>query len=1512
MQQRFGNRGVSILLRKATAYPEGDAGRANPDAESVGSLPAEGEALAPPQTARMERAFDHDFGDVRIHTDSASAGAAEQLQAHAFTIGSDIYFGRGEFRPGTAEGDRLLAHELSHVVQHDEGRLDGPGVSRPTDPSEREADQGIPAAEPAIDTAAEHAVVVEPGPEPGGATAPTNTIHRSATTALQQDVPSSEYPTPESAVPQPAAAPAGAEDDAPIRPATTTAAPEPAAATAAAPAPSRAPALTAATGPATASPRGPSPAAAVRSPASAGRTGAQVDSAGAALAVPALDVQGGAPGGALAETPAVASATPDLVDATEWAARARATEWAARAREEGVRAGAGLRATAAETLARIEAAALTAVAEVHIRFADARGRLEVAAADARQVIATAEQSGAARVEAGVGAAEAGLEAYFAQRSAQAAETVGGARGRYAAVVETEATRVVDESAVRAERAKALGEQSGRSDEPELSEGLVDIARQVAEGVAEQCIQTGADAAVEVRNAGAARDDGFDGYAEDYFATLADARQKTLAALATIRDDALEGLSAQAERLSDEVGAQLTVAMSGLDGQEENLVGWITEEGGTESASTSDKAEAWADFLGQAFYQLAESYDLAGADVDAALADPGEDLDPAAVEQVRRTVGAELASLWVQYAAPLLAEEMRLTGLLDWQGGELETGLAAAVRSATGELEGAAAQAVDGLADLGARSADFAGQCAEQAVRVAQEGTAAAHSEVGRAEAEFRSGLDGELEDATSTLRDAVDEQLSWEDEQIGKAAQEIARGQARAAVEYETTKVEAEARNEQTSEPTISRSWLGDLWDVFSNWAQSVLEWFQEKLGRIWGSIIGGILAALIYVVGVVVAAVAWVLAQVVNLVWGFLWGETAIPGAGGGVVAFIGDLIAGILIYGDVRDIIKYGLIRPLQGEGPWWFNLTMVVIAAIGLIPVFGDIFKAVKARKLLKAGLKEIAERLVKELGRELADKLMKEVGEEAAEELLEKLGKEALQKAAADLSGSAIKEIIEKLGERAVKKLLEELGGAAVERVGKELSQDAVEKLLRTVGGNTVHELSEKLGKDAVEKLLTGLRGVTVKEYLDLLGDSVLKRLAGDLDGYAVKELVDELGGDVIKRLAATLDGSAVKSLLDELGGEALKRLGAKLDGTVVKQLVGDLGAAEVKRLLQVLGDDAFTKLAGEVGGAVIKELERDLGSAVLTKLSADLTGTAIKQLADDLGAEVVKKLSADLSGTAVKQLADDLGKDLLQRLVADLSGGVIKQLGDELGTDVLKKLAGDLSGTAIKEYFDALGGPLLKELGESMDGQAIKALVDELGAQTVKDLGGKAIKEIGTHLGPAEIKQWVADLGVARLKVVAEKYGGDAMKHYGSAWMKAYQGITAQTFQHVVVGDGIAGAVKGCHDTANFVARHVTSVGAERVHIVSQTVAGAITRFRYSTINAVSGLPNQGIKLKTTMQDLAANWGTISDELTKALDQLIRNKAFPSAPGPGPAIHGVQGATWNWFFRNGMIDSIFPI
>jgi outer membrane protein OmpA-like peptidoglycan-associated protein len=82
----------------------------------------------------MESMIGADFSTVRIHDQSSDERLAERLNARAFTVGSDIYFNRGEYTPHTRAGRHLLAHELTHVVQQT-----GPGaatsIQRQADPA---------------------------------------------------------------------------------------------------------------------------------------------------------------------------------------------------------------------------------------------------------------------------------------------------------------------------------------------------------------------------------------------------------------------------------------------------------------------------------------------------------------------------------------------------------------------------------------------------------------------------------------------------------------------------------------------------------------------------------------------------------------------------------------------------------------------------------------------------------------------------------------------------------------------------------------------------------------------------------------------------------------------------------------------------------------------------------------------------------------------------------------------------------------------------------------------------------------------------------------------------------------------------------------------------------------------------------------------------------------------------------------------------------------------------------
>ena len=85
-----------------------------------------GQPLDPGTRRRMEGHFGQDFRQVRVHTGSQAAESAQALNARAYTVGRDIVFRAGLYAPQTGEGQRLLAHELTHVVQQGVGAVTGP------------------------------------------------------------------------------------------------------------------------------------------------------------------------------------------------------------------------------------------------------------------------------------------------------------------------------------------------------------------------------------------------------------------------------------------------------------------------------------------------------------------------------------------------------------------------------------------------------------------------------------------------------------------------------------------------------------------------------------------------------------------------------------------------------------------------------------------------------------------------------------------------------------------------------------------------------------------------------------------------------------------------------------------------------------------------------------------------------------------------------------------------------------------------------------------------------------------------------------------------------------------------------------------------------------------------------------------------------------------------------------------------------------------------------------------
>lgn len=138
LQQAAGNQAVSRLLQTG---PTTDS-----PAGAAGALPDQGQPLEPATRTTMESRFGRNFSGVRVHNNTAAAQLAGQLSARAFTVGQEVTFAAGEYRPGTLQGNQLIAHELAHTVQQEPGQPSRAASTGAEARLEQEADQAAAAA----------------------------------------------------------------------------------------------------------------------------------------------------------------------------------------------------------------------------------------------------------------------------------------------------------------------------------------------------------------------------------------------------------------------------------------------------------------------------------------------------------------------------------------------------------------------------------------------------------------------------------------------------------------------------------------------------------------------------------------------------------------------------------------------------------------------------------------------------------------------------------------------------------------------------------------------------------------------------------------------------------------------------------------------------------------------------------------------------------------------------------------------------------------------------------------------------------------------------------------------------------------------------------------------------------------------------------------------------------------------------------------------------------------------
>jgi hypothetical protein len=126
-------------IAKSIQRTSAASGNVDSPASVEQALVSPGRPLEAPLRDDMQRRFGHDFSQVRVHSDLAAAQSARDISAHAYTVGQSVVFAAGQYAPETHAGRRLIAHELTHIVQQAGGGVcvqadDDKGATKPAKP----------------------------------------------------------------------------------------------------------------------------------------------------------------------------------------------------------------------------------------------------------------------------------------------------------------------------------------------------------------------------------------------------------------------------------------------------------------------------------------------------------------------------------------------------------------------------------------------------------------------------------------------------------------------------------------------------------------------------------------------------------------------------------------------------------------------------------------------------------------------------------------------------------------------------------------------------------------------------------------------------------------------------------------------------------------------------------------------------------------------------------------------------------------------------------------------------------------------------------------------------------------------------------------------------------------------------------------------------------------------------------------------------------------------------------
>lgn len=873
-----------------------------------------------------EQILGHSFDDVSIHTDSAAHEAAQQLNALAFTTQKHIYFGAGNFAPGTPAGDKLLAHELIHVAQDKEGRVprhvEQP-VSQPDDPLEQEAYQKENKVVEAVGLVqgkgADYGQTATPRDLPSGGNAKieeatTATVDLPSPTPVTEPTTSEKHPTQaslptekrvEHVRPKPMVPAFDAQ-----KPAEMGMSAEPPPKTRRAKLPQREPVpmtpLTIAEETIKPQPIEPTTLAAMERP----------------FEIRPVSQE---------SSPLIIQRSPDnQTTVDDGSAIAKAEAQRIEAESQNIAQGINAQVTAAQTTIQMAQARLVAVAEadwqeaqqqVTLSFAAEAQNLQAQADTTLAQIMAEKTAQLALLSATVAQEQARFQAIYEAQEQEAITFVEELKQALLTASEQEATRVVQASEARA--AGILDEATHQSfgSEEGLAEAQQKAVQDIAAKAAQECRRTGAETAVQVRSEAVQHLQSYDTPLQDYLAQRQTTYQETNQSLQSLATFAQQQIEQAATGSCQAVQEAMSQSQEALITQKEQALQQIAQWHTQAIGSLSQLSDQWqAGFTAQLGVFTGALQGYAGR-----VAGQLRSVERPVLEDViafASSVHEELASNQQTALATINQGVVTVeTGLSSAYEGQ-KTGLAGLLSSQQTAVQTIGTGFIQVIQEAGPTATTGMTQISAQTQTELVTAVDDAITELTQAQTEFSAQLQEPHQQALTALSGMVNEALTSEDQLISDAQSQMASAISQISSEYSSLKAQADTLNnnaQATTQPRIHR-FLGleNLWNAFTEWLDSVRQWFIAQLGEYVGGLVFGLLSALVLVlVGVALVALVALVSEIAAVV----------------LVVVLLVVGIGLLIYNRFNEFMLAH-----QGQGPnWWqaIGLTLLGILDITGIP-------------------------------------------------------------------------------------------------------------------------------------------------------------------------------------------------------------------------------------------------------------------------------------------------------------------------------------------------------------------------------------------------------------------------------------------------------------------------------------------------------------------------------------------------------------------------------------------------